>query len=321
MPKVSIIIPVYNGSLYLPQAIESVLAQTYSDYEIIVVDDGSTEDIPTTVEPYCSQITYIHQINSGVAVARNRGLEKANGEYIAFLDQDDYFLPQKLALQVELMQRQPDLSFVSSGWQIVDCEGKGITAVEPWYGMNQLDLTGILIWKPVFLGAMLFRGSWLSQIGGFNSELQQTSDVELVMRLAATGGLGAWVEQVTVCYRQHQHNVSKNSLEQAQELQSVLDQFFYRPDLAPEIKRLESPSRYQSLVWSAWRLHQTNLTAEMAAYLVQSLHYSPGTATETVIDWLHSFKKYTAEYGTSLDVSALIRSSAWQRLIQTVVLR
>jgi glycosyltransferase involved in cell wall biosynthesis len=105
-PKVSVIIPTYNRSELVERAVKSVLCQTYTDYEIIVVDDGSTDDTRFNLQSY--PVRYIRQNNSGSASARNRGIRESKGKYIAFLDSDDWFLPDKLARQVEVMEGNPD---------------------------------------------------------------------------------------------------------------------------------------------------------------------------------------------------------------------
>jgi glycosyltransferase involved in cell wall biosynthesis len=319
MTTVSVIIPAYNGDRYIKEAIDSVLAQTYPNYEIIVVDDGSTDNTRSIIQSYGNKINYISQENQGVAAARNRGLKLAQGEYIAFLDQDDFFLPDKLATQLLLLESKSSLSLVNSGWQIVDEEGKVLAAVEPWQKLPILDLAGLIVWKPVFLGAMLFRRSWLEHCGGFDLSWQQTPDVDLVMRLALLGGQADWVKQATVCYRQHQSNASRNAIFQAQELDAMLGQFFGQSDLLPIVKELEHPSRYQSLVWSAWRLYHNGYLAEMANYLAKSLIYSHRYRTQTVLHWIESFKNYAAEYGSQIDVYSLSNSEEWKKLIQKSV--
>lgn len=323
MTKVSVIIPAYNGDRYIAGAIESVLQQTYRDYEIIVVDDGSNDRTPQILEIYGDRLRCFTQKNQGVAAARNKGLEVATGEYIAFFDQDDYFLPEKLSLQVALLDRDRELAFVNSGWQIVDRQGEGISAVEPWHNLPKLDAAGIIIWKPVFLGAMLFRRDWLAQSGGFDTTLVQTPDVDLVMRLALQGAKADWVKQVTVCYRQHSSNASLNSIEQARELELLLDRFFSKNNLGDEIKLLENKSRYQSLVWSAWRLYHTGNFREMARYLEKSLKYRDWNKTfiETSFNWLEYFKNYSSEYGFELDVYDLTSNLEWKKSIDKCMFR
>ena len=316
MVKVSIIIPAYNGDRYIAEAIEGILTQTYSDYEIIVVDDGSTDNTRQIIQQYGDRIQYLSQTNQGVAASRNLGLKASQGEYIAFLDQDDVFLPHKLASQATLLDQNPALGIVNSGWQIVNEQGEVQAAVKPWQQIPNLNLADLIIWKPVFLGAMLFRRSWLDRSSGFDTTLEQTPDVDLVLKLAMMGCPAAWVKQTTVKYRQHQDNASKNTLLQAQELEQILERFFTQSNLPLEVKTLESESRYQSLIWSAWRLHQTGYLTQMSNYLYKSWFYSHKYPTEIILNWLKSFKNYSSEYGIEFDVVALISSLEWQNLIK-----
>ena len=326
MSLVSVIIPAYNGAFYIERAIASIVGQTYKDWEPIVVDDGSTDKTLQIVTKYIQnhlsqeqsdRFIYISQHNQGVAVARNNGLKAAKGKYIAFLDQDDFFLPDKLQLQVNLLENNPHIGLANSGWHIVDRRGKTLSTVKPWQNLPDLNPSALIVWKPVFLGAMLFRHSWLQKTSGFDSLLEQTSDVELVLRLAAMGCRGAWIQQATVGYRQHENNVSRNTLVQAKELDRMLEQFFAREDIPAKVKALETESRYQSLVWSAWRLYQTGYLKEMSHYLARSHSYSDRYFTATVLHWIKSFKQYAAEYGTTIDVNALCNSLEWQWSIGT----
>jgi glycosyltransferase involved in cell wall biosynthesis len=320
MPKVSVIIPAYNGERYIKQAIDSVLRQTYLDREIIVVDDGSTDNTREILESYGGRLNWIAQENQGVAASRNTGLKLARGEYIAFLDQDDIFLPDKLTFQIPLLEEEPSLGLVSSGWQIVNDTGNIVAAVQPWQKLTHLDLVGLIVWKPVFLGAMVFRRCWLDRVGGFDILLEQTPDVDLVLRLATIGCRADWVKQATVNYRQHEANASKDTILQARELNEVVEKFFQKSGLPLEVKRLEASSRYQSLVWSAWRLYHTGHLAKAIDYLDLSFTYSNKYPTETVLNWIESFKNYAAEYGSKIDVYALSNSSDWQKLIGRRVL-
>ena len=134
--------------------------------------------------------------------------------------------------------------------------------------------------------------------------------------LAGMGCPADWVTKTTVKYRQHQANASKNTLLQSQELDQILERFFAQPDLPSEIKKLEADSRYQSLVWSAWRLQQTGRLIEMSNYLNKSGQYSQKYPTEIVLDWIKSFKNYSAEYGTHINIVELTASDSWKNLIQ-----
>ena len=317
MSLVSVIIPAYNGEAYISQAIASVLAQTYKNHEIIVVDDGSTDNTQQISQQY--SLKYIQQENQGVAAARNTGLEIAQGEFIAFLDQDDYFLPQKLAWQMELMSKQTSLGIVNSGWQIVNEAGILQSEVKPWLSLETLTPSDMVIWKPVFLGAMLFRRSWLAKTSGFALQLTQTPDVEICLRLAALGCSGGWIQQSTVAYRQHQNNASKNTPLQAEELNQMLQEFFEDDDVPTEIKALARKSRYQSLVWSAWRLYESGHLDLMQNYLIESLDFSDRCLTDVMMEWIRAFNQYSKEYGKTLNIRSLTSSTQWQQLLQKVL--
>lgn len=112
MPKVSVIIPVYNCAEFINDAVESVLVQTYKDYEIIIVDDGSTDNLRERLELFADKIRYIHQENKGHSCARNTGIKQARGEFIAFLDADDIWLPDKLKLQIAVFRANPKIGLV-----------------------------------------------------------------------------------------------------------------------------------------------------------------------------------------------------------------
>ncbi len=108
-PRVSVIIPTYNRADFLKEAIDSVLAQTYRDFELFIVDDGSTDHTRERIKTYGNQVTYLFQENRGVSSARNLGIGSSAGQYIALLDSDDLWLPRKLEQQLAIMDQQPDL--------------------------------------------------------------------------------------------------------------------------------------------------------------------------------------------------------------------
>lgn len=112
MPKVSVIIPSYNRANYISEAIDSVLNQTYQDFEIIVIDDGSTDNTKEVLSKYDNKIRYLYQKNSGASAARNLGINKAIGEYISFLDADDIWLPFKLKSQIDIMAKNQDVALI-----------------------------------------------------------------------------------------------------------------------------------------------------------------------------------------------------------------
>jgi glycosyltransferase involved in cell wall biosynthesis len=319
MPKVSVIIPTYNGARFIEQTLESVLAQTEPDLEIIVVDDGSQDATVSSLQKY-GQIRLVQQDHQGVALARNRGLELAEAEFIAFLDQDDLLLPDKLALQLECFACQANaLGIVHSGWRLVDAAGTPLSDVEPWQDVPMLDAASWIKRMPVLLSAMLFRRSWLRQVDGLKPQFTQACDVDLIQRLVLAGCESVWLPQVTVLYRQHDRNDSLNTQVQAAECWAVQEQFFARPDLPSALRQIERESRYYTAIWIAWRLYHTHRLTEMATYLEKAFEYRTCTWTEALTQSTELFKTYDASYGKSLDIAALTNSPEWRTLVQKLV--
>ena len=129
MPTVSVVIPTYNRALMVKEAIQSVLDQTYSDFEIIVVDDGSTDDTREVVTAFADKVRYVFQENSGRSNARNRAIHMARGRYIAFLDSDDLYMPHKLDMQVACMEKVPEFGMVYSTAVCIDEQGNDLTRI------------------------------------------------------------------------------------------------------------------------------------------------------------------------------------------------
>lgn len=315
-PLISVIIPVYNGSKYIQQAIDSILNQTYSNYEIIIIDDGSTDDTREKLQSYRSKIRYLYQENQGSAAARNLGIELAKGELIAFLDSDDYwYTPEKLEKQVAYFNGNPSLGCINTGWRIVDGAGQHIKTVQPWHKAPKLDLETWLRKKCVRTSAMVFRKEWLEKVGGFDEELRQSHDVDLMLRLSLMGCETVWLKEETVCYRQHEENTTKNSLKQAKYVQAVLDKFFSRDDLPESISQMESQIRYHTLVWIAWYQYRAGDLDEMAKFLRKSLDYTSYLKVENIANWLNSFQRFFKERGESFDINSLTGSLQWTKLI------
>lgn len=321
-PQVSVVIPTYNCDRYLAEAIESVLGQTYSHFEVIVIDDGSTDRTPEILQQYADryadQIRSVRQVNQGVAIARNHGISLAQAKWIAFLDADDYFLPDKLAAQLAFAEANPELGMIHSGWQRVSAGGDRLMVVEPWHQVPQLNLESWLRWKPVLPSAMLFRRDWLVKAGGFDARFPPAEDMELVLRLSAMGSQADWLRQVTVCYRQHEASAMHKGLPQAQSLSAVIDHFFQWPSLPDPIRWQERPIRYNTLVWIAWYLHHTGHLPAMTDYLKRSWPYSPYSPIETVIHWADSFTAFSKSWGTEFHAEALATSAEWQELMRWV---
>ncbi|MGK7909735.1 MAG: glycosyltransferase family 2 protein [Synechococcus sp.] len=325
---VSVVIPAYECQQFIGEAIHSVLAQKNCDVEAIVVDDGSTDrtgeivfELQRTLlnSGLNSRLRYEYQENQGVCAARNRGIQLAAGEFIAFLDADDFFLPDKLAAQLSVFAGQPELGAVHSGWRRVDSNGQTLQDVCPWEIVEELSLENWLRFKPVLPSAMMFRRSCLEAVEGFDVQLTAAEDVDLVWRLSLSGCLFAWLPRVTVAYRQHPDSAMKNGLAQARDLPKVLNKFFSRAQLPVEIRLIEREVRYSTLVWLAWFLYSSGQMSYMLDFLSQSTKYSSLSATELIVDWIERFVIFTRDVGDDFNARAFVKSLGWQQLLQRIM--
>jgi glycosyltransferase involved in cell wall biosynthesis len=318
-PQVSVIIPVYNGDRYIVQAVESVLSQTFTNLEIIVVDDGSTDRTHQVLQPYIDRIRYIYQENQGAAAARNLACELAQGEFLAFLDADDYFLPDKLAKQIVCFDADPGLDMVQTGWFIVDETGREISAVKPWQQAPKLDLASFILYKCVRPSAMMLRREWWERLGGFDSGLPPTEDLDFALRLTLKGCKAVWLEETLTCYRQHNTNLMSSGFPLMKNTEILMEEFFARPDLPQSIRQLKKQERYQCLVWMGWRMYRDGHLKEMAECLEKSLQYTPFSSTETVLNWLQTFQGVSEEYGDNFDAYSLSQLAEWQEIVSMMM--
>ncbi|MGA2820181.1 MAG: glycosyltransferase [Anaerolineales bacterium] len=284
---VSVIIAAYNQQPYVAQAVESILSQDYPQREIIVVDDESTDGTAEALTPQAPELTYVRQSHQGPAAARNRGLGIAHGEFILFLDADDFLLPGTLRAHARQLAAHRSHGFSHSGWRLVGTRGEAIADETPWKEVPRLDLEGWLMWKPVFLGGMMFRRDWLERSGGFDTRLVQAEDVDLLLRLALLGSRGDWIPSVTVCRRMHATNITRDSLHQARDLDATLLRFFREQPVPRRIRRLEKRAFFFSLLWISWYLIQSGQADAAAAYLGRTQGYTRLWGTPLVLEWLN----------------------------------
>lgn len=210
-PTVSVIIPAFNAGWCVRKAIDSVLAQDYADSEVIVVNDGSTDDTAAVLASYGSAIRLIDQPNGGMSNARNAGIRAARGEFLAFLDSDDWWLPGKLTQQVELLRRHPELGFCSCAARVEDMEGRllNLWACPIWQEPFVAHLFGSGADVPGSCSAVLARRALVLEVGAFDETLRGAEDPDLWIRLAAVSGYACLPQPMAVILRRP-GSVSRN---------------------------------------------------------------------------------------------------------------
>jgi glycosyltransferase involved in cell wall biosynthesis len=202
---VSVVIPVYNNQPYVAAAVRSVLAQTHPPSEVIVVDDGSTDGTAEALEPYRNSVKYVYQENRGEPAARNRGIREAASEYIAFLDGDDLWLPNKLELQAEYLGGHSDCALVYTDMSTFDEHGIIDVSVKNRFRMI---LPSGRIFPALFMralfgsGSVVFRKECVDKVGYFDEDLLVGSDYEMWLRISRNFELGV-VDKPLLMYRHH----------------------------------------------------------------------------------------------------------------------
>lgn len=191
MPRVSVIIPTYNYGRYIEKAIDSVLAQTYQDFEIIVVDDGSTDNTRTIiVTKYRDKVKYIYQENKGASAARNQGLREASGDFIVFLDADDWFAPENLEYKTNILENDADVGWVYSDWYYVDEKGHLVDKASDRFSFNTRQLEGDIsselfsTGNYITMDSVLMRKTCIDKVGVFDESLPALQDYDLWLRIA-----------------------------------------------------------------------------------------------------------------------------------------
>jgi len=198
VPMVTVVIPAYNQVRFLGETIKSVLGQTAGDFELIVVNDGSTDGTRELLDAYrASRIQVLHQENRGLSAARNAGLEAGHGRYVAFLDADALWLPNMLATTVAVLEQDPEVDMVAGGWDEIDEAGDEVdreTGIPRWTDLSgrqtqvDHDFPGVILRGNMFpVHVVVLRRSCLECCGRFDTKLQAVEDWDLWIRLAIHG--------------------------------------------------------------------------------------------------------------------------------------
>jgi glycosyltransferase involved in cell wall biosynthesis len=210
-PLVSVVMPAYNVAWCIGRAVDSVLAQDFRPCELIVVNDGSTDGTGALLEGYGAAITVINQENRGMSAARNAGIRRARGTYVAFLDADDWWLAGKLSRQVELMHGRPEIGFSSTTVRVEDGDGRLLNLWRCPNGSTEI-LATLFAQNAAIAGgcsAVMARRDLLDRVGLFDESLRGFEDPDLWMRLAAVSGYACIDETLAVILRREQ-SVSRN---------------------------------------------------------------------------------------------------------------
>lgn len=270
-PLVSVVIPNYNYARYLSKAISSALAQHYPNVEVIIVDDGSTDESIEIIESFGERVKLIRQRNQGVGIARNTGANVAKGKMLAFLDADDYWHPDKLKKQIEKMQSDREIGLVHCGFWHVDANDEPIDerldGEEGWVADKLMKL------EPVLSSTTLIvRKDAFEAVGGYdvNKDLHPAEDWEFVYRVARKYKLG-FVAEPLMYYRQHGGGGHNDNRRMERALTIGLEKIFRSYD--GKISRNVCYGNLFTMLSGSY-LHSGDY-GKAAACVVKSIRYNP----------------------------------------------
>ena len=210
-PKVTVFIPVFNREDYVCTAINSVLAQQYTDFEILVVDDGSSDRTVERIAAYADPRLRLERnpSNLGIPATRNRGLELARGEYIALLDSDDYAYPDRLSRQVGFLDRRPDIVQVGSGCTLMDAGGRRLPRIRR-HPLKPEAVDAHLLFHCSLINRTIMARTEILRAHGYDETFRRCQDYHLHLRLARSHRM-ANMPHLLVCGREHPGRITKNT--------------------------------------------------------------------------------------------------------------
>ncbi len=266
VPRVSVLMPVYNAQRYLAQAVESVLAQTWRDFELIVINDGSTDESEAMLRRYAaadSRVRLVSRPNTGYVVALNEMIGLARGDLLARMDADDVCLPARFERQVAYMDQHPECAACGCRVQLIDADGDALRDMSASTTHEQIDAAHLAgrggeIAHP----AAMIRASAMRKVGGYRTDLAPAEDLDLFLRLGEVGSLANLPDRL-LQYRVHLQSVghTKRALQRANAARAVRDARQRRglPDVGapPDTDSPVDPAAEQ-VAWAWWALAAGN---------------------------------------------------------------
>ena len=253
---VSVNMAVYNAERHLPAAIDSILAQTFTDFEFLIIDDGSTDNSLKILKTYAKQdnrICVVSRENRGIAHTRNELLYQSQGEFIAIMDADDVAMPERFTSQVEFLRHHPEVVCVGSAYDVIDGEGRWLSHVE--FPADDPDIQASILAGKARLrhSSAVVRRSSLLQVNGYNETMKAAIDLDLWLRLGEIGKL-ANLSKTLLHYRIHENSISEHQTNrQSLDAQQACERAWQRRNIQGSY---EAPNswRYQLILRYGWQM-------------------------------------------------------------------
>ncbi|QOV87971.1 glycosyltransferase family 2 protein [Humisphaera borealis] len=242
-PTVSVLMSVYNGGAYLPPCIDSILGQTFKDFEFIIIDDGSKDDSPAVLKEYAdrdSRIRLVVRANKGLTKTLNEAYKLSRGKYLARMDCDDVAVPTRFAAQVAFLGDHPDVACTGGYFQLIDGESRLLTTLKPPTDDAAIQADCLAGHNPICHPSAMIRRTAMDAVNGYDERFKTTQDLDLWLRLGEVGKL-ANVPEVVLKFRLHESSVSETKRqEQRKAGELACSEAWERRKLPPERRKYEA---------------------------------------------------------------------------------
>lgn len=242
-PAVSVVIPAYNAARYIGQALDSVRAQTINDYEVIVVNDGSSDrdELEQILQSHPLPIIYLSQENKGVSAARNAAIKVARGKFYAQLDADDQWTPEYLEVQLETLSDNPDVALVYPNATIIgDGVNAGLEFMKITPSQGEVNFDTLVRQQCTVMTCVTARMNVIKEAGMFDESLRSCEDFDLWLRIVKNGGRIIYHRRILVLYRRHEGSLSSDRVWMIRNLLAVFDKWASSPNLTQAERKILS---------------------------------------------------------------------------------
>lgn len=315
-PAVSVLLAFRNAERWLPGCLAALAQEWAVPFELVAIDDGSSDASAAVLQRLCRhwpawRWRLMRTAPAGVSAARNRALALARAPLVALLDADDRPMPGRLAQPLAVLNHHPKLAHVHGAWWRMDADGQAQQLVQPWLEGAGFTLREALNHKAVLPSAWTLRRSALEAVGGFDPQLSQAEDVDLLLRLASAGFLGAWLDQPLVRYRVHAEAASQQHGAQVEGLLQVVER--HGAALPPaEARELY----YATLSWTVWLAWSRGDGALAERLLAECGRRCPWPPVRRPVHLLEVFARSAARVGQPFEARTLLATPFWSRAVE-----
>jgi len=314
-PPIAVVLPMRNAARWLPALLAALVREWHTGFELIAVDDASTDGSGALLQRLCAhwpreRWQVLNGVGQGVSAARNVAVRHSSAPLIAFLDADDRPMPGRLTLPMDVLRQHPELSHVHGGWWRCDAVGRLQHLVSPWVEGAGFRWQQFMEHKAVLPSAWTVRRDAFLAVGGFDERLRHSEDVDLLLRLAAAGHQGAWIERPLVRYRLHGGNASSKLQPQLQGLLQVLER--HLSTLPPSSAAWAREQRYGTTTWAVWQAWHAGDNTLALRFLRQALIDCPYPLVRRPVHMIEVFQRSADRIGACFERDRLLASRFWR---------